>query len=469
MSSVKRAFLYITRKRGKTFLLFVILLIMATFVLTGLSIWKAAEAAQSDLRQSLGAKFEVAVDWSDENPYMVREPVDGPQHDGDAKQSVNYLMYSTKQLTPGHVNEIKQIEGIKYCNASTEVLSSFEEVSLFPGKIPIDEAFRKLTKVLGVWGTQDQELFTSGALSLTGGRHITADDTCKALISQDLAEKNGLNIGDFLTTQSTKGKEVKIQIVGLFAPSKIEGVEEMVTSYDKIQNRIFADLNTAIQIEDSPAIQGFSAINVTVDDPQNMEQIIFKVKELPSIDWDAFAVHVDNETYLKAVQPLTALNELVVILLTVIIAVSAIILALILTLWTKTRIHEIGVFLSVGIKKSAIIGQYLMEIFLIAVLAFGLSFFTSNAIAGQIGDRLLAQSAQAEPQQGKAAIEASGAAVVGGDEALTAPNTGIQVSVGLGNLAELYLIGFAVIIVSVGVSSITVMRLKPREILSKMS
>ena len=41
--------------------------------------------------------------------------------------------------------------------------------------------------------------------------------------------------------------------------------------------------------------------------------------------------------------------------------------------------------------------------------------------------------------------------------------------VGLDNLAQLYLIGLAIIIVAVSASSITVMRLKPREILSKMS
>ena len=46
---------------------------------------------------------------------------------------------------------------------------------------------------------------------------------------------------------------------------------------------------------------------------------------------------------------------------------------------------------------------------------------------------------------------------------------GIQVSVELDNLAQLYLIGLAIVIVAVSTSSITVMRLKPREILSKMS
>ena len=164
------------------------------------------------------------------------------------------------------------------------------------------------------------------------------------------------------------------------------------------------------------------------------------------------------------------MNELVVTLLVVIIVVSAIILALILTLWTKNRIHEIGVFLSVGIRKSAIIGQYLIEVLLIAVFAFGLSYFTSNAIAGQIGNHLLEQSVQVDQENNS--NSAAAAVEVGTDTLIQKPlptENGIQVSVGLDSLTLLYLIGFLIIIAAVSISSITVMRLKPREILSKMS
>ncbi len=40
----------------------------------------------------------------------------------------------------------------------------------------------------------------------------------------------------------------------------------------------------------------------------------------------------------------------------------------------------------------------MIEVLLIAVLAFGLSYFTSNAIAGQIGNHLLERSMQTEPE-----------------------------------------------------------------------
>ncbi len=477
MSIIKRAFLYVARKRGKTILLFAILLIMATFVLTGLSIWKASEAAQLNLRQSLGGKFDIYVDWEN-SPYVVKEIIKDNEFDEETgKTSNSFLIYSTVQLTPEEIAAINSVPGVKYSSARYDVLARFDNLSLFPGTVSVAENLQHRTKVFGVCGTETDELFTTGTLTLTEGRHITSEDQSVAIISGDLAEKNELHIGDYITTHiynpeddDFTGEEMQVQIIGLFTPNVTEQLGETVTTFDKIQNRIFMDLQTSIKINNDEINYGFSAVNVTIDDPQNMKQVVSAVKNLPVIDWNAFTIEIDNEVYEKAAAPLTTLNELVVTLLVVIIVVSAIILALILTLWTKTRIHEIGVFLSVGIWKSAVIGQYLTEVLLIAVFAFGLSYFTSNAVAGQIGNHLLEQSVQVEQEDNSSSTPS--AVDVGADTLIQKPlptENGIQVSVEPDSLALFYLIGFAIIIVAVSISSITVMRLKPREILSKMS
>ena len=62
-------------------------------------------------------------------------------------------------------------------------------------------------------------------------------------------------------------------------------------------------------------------------------------------------------------------QTLITTVLILIVAVSAVVLSLILTMWAKSRIHETGVLLSIGIRKTAIIGQYLAEVLLIAVFA----------------------------------------------------------------------------------------------------
>ncbi len=427
-------------------------------------------------RKSLGGNFDIYVDWKN-SPYVVKENVKEEYDEETGITSNTFLMYSTVQLTPENIAAIKNVSGVKYCSARLDNLMPFDNLSLFPGTVPVEEKYRRNTKVFGVCNTSDDLLFTSGTLDLSEGRHIGENDYHSAVISQDLAERNELKIGDFITAHSYNteenaftGKEIKVKIVGLFTANTVEQFGETITTYDKIQNRVFVDLKTAVEIDGGEINYGFSALNVTVDDPQNIERIISDVKALPDIDWTAFTINADNETYENAAAPLGALNELVTILLIVIIAVSAVILALILTLWNKTRIHEIGIFMSVGIKKSSIIGQFLIEVLMIAVIAFGLSFFTSGAVAEQIGNHLLEQNVSSVNND---EIDVETAAVdIGEDDIIQKPlptENGIKVSVELENLMQLYLIGFSIIIAAVSVSSITVMRLKPREILSKMS
>ena len=230
-------------------------------------------------------------------------------------------------------------------------------------------------------------------------------------------------------------------------------------------------MQTSKEIDGGTVRYGFSALHVTVSDPQDMARIVADVKSLPGIDWKGFTVEVDNETYENAAAPLAALNKLIVTLLMAIILVSAIILALILTLWTKARIHEIGVFLSIGIKKSAIMGQHFIEALLIASLAFGFSYFASSAIAEQIGNHLLHQSRQTASDNIEV-VSVAASADVGADALIQKPlpsESGIRVTVGLSSFVLLYAIGLVIIMAAVAMASITVMRLKPREILSKMS
>ncbi|MNI48024.1 FtsX-like permease family protein [compost metagenome] len=306
------------------------------------------------------------------------------------------------------------------------------------------------------------------------GRHIVSGDTNVAVISKDLAEKNGLAVGDTLTYQNASTQdELKVTIIGLFEPKEIEDVTQQVTSYQKIQNKIFTDINTAIEFE-KPYVTGFNTMDITVEDPSKLDAIVSELQAISSIDWSGFVIEKGNQSYEAAASSLERLDELATTLLIVIAVVSAIILSLVLTMWAKSRIHETGVFLSVGIRKSAIVGQYLTEVLLIAVLAFGLSFFSSNAVANQIGNSMLQQqdkqAVDTLTDDGKAAKATADGAIDSSEESDALDEiSNMDIRVSFYNMIQLYFMGFSIIILSVGMSSITVMRLKPREILSKMS
>ena len=454
MNFISRAWLYIIRKKGKSILLFIILLVMATFVLTALALGNASNAAQMELRKSLGGSFLIGFDYTENNPYLKVESVDG-----------GTLVYSTQQISPELVEQVRSIDGVNYCSATTESLAVLPSLDLFAGNIPIEEEFRNSSKILGTWKSEELSRFTSGQLALTEGRHIMPGDKNKGLISKDLADKNGLKIGDVIQTD----KGVEIEIVGLFVPKEIEGINDQVTTYDKIQNLIISDLATRIANENSPATQGFNELTVSVDDPQNMEEIISKVKGISGVDWKGFSFLLDNEDYENAASSLEQLSELVATILIVALIVSIAILSLILTMWARTRIHETGVLLSVGISKLSILGQYIAEVLLIAVLAFSLSYFSASAIAGQMGNVLQSGQAVTEVQQenGLSAGSRGEAGTDAEDQKIEPPK--LQVRVQFEEMGLLFLLGIGIVTVSAGFSSISVMRLKPREILSKMS
>ena len=108
MNCLKRAYLYVTRKKGKSILLFLILLVTATFVLSGLCIGDATRQAQMNLRKNLGGAFDMAVNYSEDNPYYRQEE---SENDDGTK---DVLMYSMKQVSPEMVANIRNITGVKY-------------------------------------------------------------------------------------------------------------------------------------------------------------------------------------------------------------------------------------------------------------------------------------------------------------------------------------------------------------------
>lgn len=130
---------------------------------------------------------------------------------------------------------------------------------------------------------------------------------------------------------------------------------------------------------------------------------------------------------------------------------------------------------------------------MVAVIALGCSYFTSSVFAGQLANGLLQQNIPTGEEQAAGvnitrkdgygddvvvSIKDDSVLPSGQDadpetevsiDGAEADTELVSVTIAPYNMLQLYFIGITVIILSVGVSSLSVMRLKPREILSKMS
>lgn len=173
--------------------------------------------------------------------------------------------------------------------------------------------------------------------------------------------------------------------------------------------------------------------------------------------------------------PLSSLNisvgGSVLVLLVNLIVISMVYGSLIMLLSAILKSNVAVMAIPVGIKRGNILGQYIAEVLLIAVFAFAASGITSNMFAATVADTLLQQTVQSNSLQDNAEDDTTMKSIDMGsmleDEKAVSPD--IQISVGIEDMLLLYLIGFCIIVISVTISSVSIMRLKPKNILNSMS
>ena len=92
--------------------------------------------------------------------------------------------------------------------------------------------------------------FRTGAFTLLKGRHITSQDSHKIMISDQVAEINGLEVGDKLTLRMRAGAEAdvvgecNVEIIGLFHVNGYQPINDLVYENQITYNWILADFVT---------------------------------------------------------------------------------------------------------------------------------------------------------------------------------------------------------------------------------
>ena len=66
---------------------------------------------------------------------------------------------------------------------------------------------------------------------------------------------------------------------------------------------------------------------------------------------------------------------------------------MILILWIRERIHEIGILLSIGVNRYKIIIQFIAELFYISIPSLILSFVIGNSLANKILSEMISREA----------------------------------------------------------------------------
>lgn len=86
-------------------------------------------------------------------------------------------------------------------------------------------------------------------------------------------------------------------------------------------------------------------------DPQTMERTLYRIQQNTNLPWDSLKMSSNQKTFQDAAAPLERTENICIIILPGLIIISITLLSLVLTLWQRERLHEIGILISLGIGK----------------------------------------------------------------------------------------------------------------------
>lgn len=351
-----RAWRYISRRRRKTAVLALIFFVLCLLSLLGMTVENGVSSSLLELREQFFGSLTVEPSSDTEyrvTPETAERAVEKVAPDGWTGRCVCYL--------------------------------SMEKVSLIPGKFTqTGDPAMYISKIFAGRDSSLAREFTAKELELTEGRHIQPEDERKILISDALAEANGLNVGDFITgtvtdetvihAQTGIGSSYEFEIVGIFRVLKEQSSSVIPAECDILENLMFADetfgFSMAEEIWQMPRYYNMG-ITLWLKDPEKLEPALECLKSSPEEpDWDHYLIRTNSVEYDQSAAPLGQMKTLVRIFLLLIFAVGAILLLILLSMWNRERMPEIGILLSLGCPKGQVLRQMLCENAVLYFLGF---------------------------------------------------------------------------------------------------
>ena len=173
-----------------------------------------------------------------------------------------------------------------------------------------------------------------------------------------------------------------------------------------------------------------------------------KLKEL-KIAESKYFVEKDSNAFEESLESVSGIKHIIKIMTYSIMLGGMVVLSLILILWLRERIYEIGIFLSIGTSKIQIIMQFIFELIFISIPSIISSLFLGNVLLKVIVDGF---------------VNSEDSMISGGSLINNSSFT-----LNITTLGQSYLILISIIVLSVVFASSLILIKKPKEILSKIS
>lgn len=513
MNFIKRGLASVTRRKGKSLILFAVIFVLGNVIAGAISIQQATKSVEQNIKKELGGKATVGSNQEEFDKLM--------SEDGSMGDNI-----MPKDLTVKDVEAMGALSAVKYYDYSVDGFVQTEKLKMYqlPSTDKDDMMFNennRLQNMFDIKGINYPEILDiqEQKIKLLDGRvfkpeEIT-DGKAVAVISKQMAELNNLKLGEKLIIDASSEeysedgapkKDAPIftqkqvyEIIGLFEPVKKEKKKEktnqsgMFIDDSDIYNQIYAP-NKAVSENNKnyqaamfdffPALkaemeESLKEQNMTIDDisgdtvqptfilnsPDDSEA--FK-QEASALLPDKFSkIVLATDQYDSIAGPVKNMSKMATYVIYISVIATILIISLVVLLFLRDRKHELGIYLSLGEKRGKVLSQILLEVLTVALLAITLSVFTGNALAKSVSTSLINTQMTAKEDKGGyfdgndyELMQLTGDSIDKEDVAAS-----YQVTLTPGYIALFYTVGLGTILISTVVPLIYILRLNPKKIM----
>lgn len=417
MNFIKRGFLGITRKKGKSLILLAVIFILGNLISGAISIQQATGNVEENIKERLGATATFEMDW------MAYEEL-------SFEEQENFMF---EQIGVDLIEEVGNTSYVKYYDYSMPTYLTSETTQSYYGEDMIEEDMQFMpTGQFQVKGINYAPVldFAEGKGTLVDGRVFTQDEinngSSVTIISKKVAELNNLHVGDtftldnnihdydFETGEETIGAErdVVLEIIGIFESQLMkEDTDEdpnqgmmdwldidyqntiyvpnkVVSAENQFQMEYYMqqDPEYAQMVEEEGANFDYYEPIYVLNSHEDIEAFEQEVNPLlPQL----YHVVSSGDHYDNISGPVESMSSLSRYVLIAAIFATVLITGLVVLLFLRDRKHELGIYLSLGEQRGKVIGQILIEVLVVAFIGITLSLFTGNMLADQVSDTLI--------------------------------------------------------------------------------
>jgi putative ABC transport system permease protein len=220
--------------------------------------------------------------------------------------------------------------------------------------------------------TENPTLMGDAQMDIVEGQYFTTDenDANVMVVGEDLAEKNGLDIGSKVDIEG-----MSVEVIGIYNSGQVFGNNMLVMPIDTVQ-RLFD-------------LEGVTSVTVEVDYVDNVDGVVDDIREI--FDEDTADITTSAEMYERINESVASAGDTSQIAMIAAFIVAGVVILFSVVLMMRQRVKEIGILKAIGASNWRIGFQFSVETLAVSVVAAIIGALITFPLAQRVADLLVSE------------------------------------------------------------------------------